>query len=93
MERNKKKPQDIAHRPTPPLYTADLGAQRVATNYVIMKCKYVNCCRSEHLFPSAVSVARNDLVSTDENYNYTLVMAARNGVTDVIVIPGRRHCV
>ena len=58
-----------------------------------MKCKYVICCRSEHLFPSAVSVARNDLVSTDENYNYTLVMAARNGVTDVIVIPGRRHCV
>ena len=57
-----------------------------------MNCKYVNCCRSEHLFPSAVSVASDDLVSTDENYNLTLVMAARNGVTDGVFIPGRRSC-
>ena len=47
----------------------DAGAQRVVTKCVIMNCNYVNCCRSEHLFPSAVSVASDDLVSTDENYN------------------------
>ena len=56
-----------------------------------MNCKYVNCCRSEHLFPSAVSVASDDLVFTDDNYNYTLA-AARNGVTDGVFVPGRRSC-
>ena len=66
--------------------------QRVVTKCVIMNCKYINCCRSEHLFPSAVSVASNDLVFTDENYNYTLVMGARDGVMDGVFIPGRRNC-
>ena len=27
-----------------------------------------------------------------KNYNYTLVMAARNGVTDGVFIPGRHSC-
>ena len=41
---------------------------------------------SEQLFPSAVLLASNDLVFTDDNYSYSLVIAARNGVTDVIFI-------